>query len=134
MAYTWNTSYAVNVPEIDRQHQELFKRINALLEAMQAQQGSAAITETLRFLESYVVEHFNMEAGLMTRASYPDKTAHLAEHTAFMKDFSEMKAKFAANPGSTVLVLQVQKVLCDWLVNHIKRVDTKLGEFLKVKA
>lgn len=134
MAFQWNASYAVGVPAIDTQHQELFTRISALLDAMREQKGQLEVGKTLRFLENYVIEHFGMEEALMSRIGYSALTAHRTQHQAFIHDFTALKAQFTAEGATSSLVIQVQRRVCDWLVQHIKQTDLLLGQYLTVHA
>ena len=49
MLVKWTPEYAVGVEEIDRQHQELFSRINDLLEACQRGEGKQEVGKVLSF-------------------------------------------------------------------------------------
>ncbi|MFZ5627087.1 MAG: bacteriohemerythrin, partial [Bacillota bacterium] len=94
MAVNWTPALAVGVAEIDRQHQELFRRIDNLLTAMSQGKGKEEVGNILKFLEDYVVVHFAAEEKLMQSHNYPAFNEHLAQHQAFIQDFAKLKEQF----------------------------------------
>ncbi|NLC52591.1 MAG: hemerythrin family protein [Firmicutes bacterium] len=133
MLVKWTPQYAVGVEEIDRQHQELFSKINDLLEACQRGEGKQEVGKVLSFLEEYVKVHFGTEEKTMLDNAYPEYTQHRAQHQKFVENFLELKAKFEAEGAGIWLVAQTNRVVVDWLIKHIMMTDTKLGKFLNAK-
>ena len=133
MLVKWSPEYAVGVPEIDRQHQELFSKINDLLEACNRGEGKQVLGEVLAFLEEYVKVHFGTEEKAMIAQAYPEYAAHRGEHKEFIENFTRLKNKFEADGPGIWLVAQTNRVVVDWLINHITKTDTKLGAFLRAK-
>lgn len=133
MPIQWTPDLAVGVETIDNQHKELYKRINDLLEACRAGKGKETVGEVVAFLEAYVVEHFNAEESLMVRYSYPGYVDHKSLHTQFVKDFAALKEQIKAEGATGHIVIQTNRVVVNWLNQHIRNVDTRLGEFLKTK-
>lgn len=135
MLFQWTPALAVGVKEIDDQHIELFARINKLLEALDRNSKTEVVLETIDFLEKYVEVHFGLEETYMDRFNYPamDFNAHELQHTVFWENFAELKSGFAEHGPTKELGEQLQAQVCAWLINHISRVDTKLGAFLKDK-
>jgi len=130
----WKDSLSVGVNIIDEQHKELIARINKLLEAMGAGRGSGEINAVVGFLEDYTVKHFKMEEEHMLKFRYEAYTAHLAEHTAFISDVQKLKNELNGAKICSAHTMQVQRRVCDWIVDHIGKTDAKLGAFLKDKA
>jgi len=131
MAFEWTTDISTGVPEIDKQHQELFKRINDLLEACQQQKGKEEVGRFLVFLEEYVIEHFNAEEKIMTGRRYPGLSAHKQEHEHFKQRIATIKKEFLEFGATIHVVLLAVRTAGDWLVSHIRKTDKALGEFLK---
>jgi hemerythrin len=129
----WTPDLAVGSPEIDRQHQELYRRINQLLEACSQGKGKEAVGQTLQFLSDYVVTHFGNEETYMIKHGYPQYTQHKALHTQFIKSLQQLQEDFNREGAGVTLVIKTNQFVVDWLNNHIRRVDTKLGGFLKGK-
>jgi hemerythrin len=134
MMIEWTPDLAVGSPEIDRQHQELYRRINQLLEACSQGKGKEVVGQTLRFLSDYVVTHFGNEESYMIKHGYPEYTRHKALHTQFIKSLQELQEDFRREGAGITLVIKTNQIVVEWLNNHIRRVDTKLGGFLAGKT
>ncbi len=129
MAIAWDPKLAVGVRTIDQQHQELFRRVNALLEAMQRGAGKDVVASTIAFLRQYVVEHFAAEQALMTRYAYPGFAVHEQQHEEFVRHFLQF-AEDAEKGVNSVLTVKLNQFLCTWLRQHIGSSDRALGQFL----
>lgn len=127
MTVKWNTHLSTGVDWQDRHHMELFKRVNLLLDAMGAGLGAEEVERLLSFLDSYVVVHFSAEEEALRSCSCPEADAHMAEHEAFRADMARLRAAFEKAPSSG-LVVQIQRRVVDWLVDHIGGKDKVLGE------
>jgi hemerythrin len=130
MAIQWTPDLKVGVEQIDDQHKELFRIIDELLEAMRLGRGKAEVARTLKFLETYAIEHFGLEERTMVAQRYPGYAGHKGEHEAFIRDFLELKKQHEENGATTGLVIEINNRVCAWLRNHIGRTDRALGAFL----
>lgn len=133
MAIVWTPDLATNIEEIDRQHQELFQRINNLLDACNQGKGKAEVTNVIRFLEDYVISHFAEEERYMQQYAYPAAGDHKAEHKEFKKNFSQLKEQFQTDGPGVHIVIRANHIIVEWLRSHILKVDKALGEFLRTK-
>lgn len=127
MAFSWDESLATKVPHIDRQHQELIQRINGLLDAMKAGKGKDEIGGLLKYLKNYTVQHFRDEEMEMARRKSPVAEANKKAHQQFVTALDQLTARFNSEGPSAALVLEMQRRLLDWLVSHIRAIDTKLA-------
>lgn len=119
---------STGVQEIDDQHQELIRKLNALFERMKAGEGPAGLKELLDFLGKYAAWHFGREEACMGRYSCPVAAANRTAHAEFIRVFTEFRQRLEREGPSTRLTLEIQQRLSDWLRNHIVKVDTKLKE------
>ncbi|MGE5673453.1 MAG: bacteriohemerythrin [Mycobacterium leprae] len=133
MALQWNDSLVTGIAQVDEQHQELFRRINALLDASLQGKGKMEVGNTLDFLQVYVVTHFADEEALMARNQYPGLARHKELHNAFVADVNKVKETFEQDGASAVLVIMVQRQISQWLWDHIGQEDKALGEYMKQK-
>ncbi len=133
MAYVWTSALAVGVNQIDEQHKELFRRINALIDAASQGKGKGEIGSVVDFLSDYVVSHFRDEEKLQIKSGYPGYQSHRAAHVKFMQDFTTLKKEFAQQGATSAMVIAVQRRVGDWLVNHIYKTDKELGSYLAQK-
>ena len=132
--FQWNPDLALGVPTVDAQHQEIFRRINRLLESARNGEGRKELADTLEFLTQYVVQHMAAEELIMIRAAYPEYAAHRQQHLDFMNQVFQLKLQFDREGASTDLVLKVQKELTGWLRVHIQKEVRKLASFMQVKV
>lgn len=129
----WSDRYAINIPEIDGQHRELFQEINRLLTACSQGSGKAALPEIFDFLGNYVVNHFATEERYMEKYQYPDLPRHRKVHQNFVNTFLDFRKQAEAEGPGISLVVRVNQVLVEWLKNHILQVDQEMGKFLREK-
>jgi len=133
MAIEWTADLATGVNEIDNLHKELFQRINNLLEACNHGKGKEEIKKVIWFLEDYVITHFSEEEKYMGKYDYPDGLGHKKQHLEFMENFFRLKTQFEAEGPGVHIVVITNRLVVDWLRNHIRKIDKALGSFLKTK-
>ncbi len=118
---------------IDREHRELINAVNTLLDACGKGQGRNELEKTARFLQDYTVKHFSDEERLQVQSSYPGYTQHKGYHEALKKTVADIVGRLSANGPTVALVAEINSALAGWLINHIKREDKKLAEYLRSK-
>jgi hemerythrin len=133
MVIQWTPSLAVGVPEIDAQHQELFRRAERLIVALRAGDRSE-VGPLLSYLTEYVATHFEAEEKLMRASSYPEYEAHRAIHEKFRADFAELAREFERKGGTALVALTVHNWLSDWLRRHVGDADLELGRFVQQRT
>jgi hemerythrin len=134
MPIEWTSDLSVGVVEIDRQHQELFQRINRLFDACYQGTSKATVAEMIQFLADYVVSHFGTEEKYMIQFNYPDYATHKTHHQQFIASFQEVKNKLDTDGPGPHLVILTNRLVVSWLNAHIRNVDKLLGAFLKGKV
>jgi methyl-accepting chemotaxis protein len=123
----WNEDLlATGVESIDAQHQELIGMINQLHRACLAGSGKTELRRQMQFLAEYVRTHFRHEEEVMEQHRCPSRDANRAAHRKFLKTFEKLAADFEAKGESTSILLDLRRLVAEWLVNHICSVDTKL--------
>jgi len=130
----WTEELATGSAEIDQQHQEIFRRISSLLEACQEGKGREEVCRVLGFLDDYVVTHFGDEESYMLEHKYPGYAEHKAMHVEFTKNYILLKKQVETEGTGLNTVLATNRLVVDWLTNHIRKVDKQLGAFLKTKS
>ncbi|HYD43410.1 MAG TPA: bacteriohemerythrin [Anaeromyxobacter sp.] len=128
---TWNPSLATGNATIDEQHQELFARADALIDAMLQGRAAAEIAGLVGFLRDYCRDHFALEERLMAQAAYPLAAGHAQAHRYFEQRFQEIVGALDQRGANARVVLDLKDLLRGWLVSHIGAVDAKLAAFLR---
>ncbi len=129
MVITWyQESMTTGVPEIDAEHKELLRRFNDFYEAVKNRHGKEALEQTLTFLTSYTASHFTHEEACMNRLRCPAAEANKAAHDALRGEIAKIKSRIASEGIQSLDVVQLEKILGDWLRTHICSVDVRLRE------
>jgi len=131
MPLIWNDSLLTGISIIDSQHKELFRRINELLDFNN--KSKETITETVRFLQSYVINHFGTEERLMNKTNYPEYLIHKNAHGKYTQEFNALKDRIEREGIGVSISVQMNHLLIDWWINHINKVDKKMAEFIRDK-
>lgn len=130
----WTEELSVGIEKIDKQHQELFNRINRLVDAIKQHRCKEEIDNTIKFLDDYAREHFADEEKYMKESSYQELLAHRSHHARYLENLAELK-KEAGLPriqgGSYDLSVMTNQIVVDWIVDHIMKLDKKFGAFIK---
>ena len=128
----WNSRYAVNVEEIDRQHQTLIGLINTLYDAMNVGKGKDVLGPVLTEVVDYTAYHFNAEERLLRQDAYPEYERHKKEHDDLTAKARALKQEF--DSGNHKLSIDVMLFLSNWLNLHILEEDKKFGPYLNSKG
>lgn len=131
MTIAWDPTLLTGDAVIDGQHQELFRRLDGLIEAIRAGRSREEVGRTIVFLHEYVVEHFAAEETLMVARGYPGLSDHRAEHDAYVKEIRLLEAELQRDGPSTGLTVRVSTQLNSFLRSHILRTDRALVDFLR---
>ncbi|MDR1193872.1 MAG: bacteriohemerythrin [Peptococcaceae bacterium] len=134
MAYAWSKDLETGNALIDTQHKQLVQAINDLLDACASGKGRAAIEKTLDFLTNYTVKHFGDEEKLQLAHKYPDYANHKKLHDAFKVTVGDLSRQLKAEGPTIILVGKVNSSIGGWLINHIKREDTKVAAHIRANG
>ena len=135
MDIKWSDSLSVGHPTIDSQHKELVRRIARLVDLINSGNVTQEeMVEVLGFIADYTDEHFSTEEKMMELTDYPEYEEHRQQHLWFMNEVNELIKEYLINGVSDRLKSNIQQILIDWLVGHIKGTDKNLGEFLMEKG
>jgi len=131
----WSEKYQIGVPEIDAQHQELFRRASQFLHAVSDDERQQEATALLEFLNSFVVTHFDAEERLMKEQGYPFYQAQKSQHEKLKKYFARIRQELrqTSREDRFYTMFRFQLLVADWLINHTLREDRHLGKFLREK-
>ncbi|MGC3996778.1 MAG: bacteriohemerythrin [Anaeromyxobacter sp.] len=131
-AIRWTPALAVGHATIDGQHQELIRRLNALLAAM-AVGNRSEIEQLFEFLAEYVVEHFSAEEKLMQDSSFPGYNVHRSAHERFIRDYAGLRKLYQETGATAAVTIKAKTWLVDWLQVHIAGTDVQLARHLNAR-
>jgi hemerythrin len=130
----WDAKYEVGIRMVDEQHKELVDKINELQTAMREGKGRDKISAIVNFLGGYALKHFATEESLMRLHNYPHMARHVQHHEDFKADFARLQQDFSSDIKASLLAIEVQKRLSDWLLHHIQKVDKETAHYLALKG
>jgi len=131
MAIMWTEMLSVGVEQIDKQHRELFEHANRLFEAGQKGKSKEVIGELLQFLDQYTKTHFRDEEKYMESIKYPELDVQKRAHADFIASLQNLRNEFEKSGGNLTVVLNANRLVVDWLTNHIANQDKKIGKYAK---
>ena len=125
----------LGISELDDQHQAFFLHMVGLRRALiEGSGGREKLMKTLRFLDSFIEEHFGSEEKYMRRYNYPGILVHKAQHDAFVKTVADFKKRALDLDGRgeilSFLAVEVENRLERWLTEHIRIHDRKMADYL----
>lgn len=118
----WNEKYSVKVDQLDADHQQLFRLIDELYDAMKSGKGKSQVVDTVNRLKDYSVYHFKKEEEMLAKINYQGLAEQKAEHRKFIQKVDELQTK-ANQGGVMVLSVEVSNFMNEWLKSHIMSVD-----------
>ena len=131
----WKDKYKIGIPLVDKQHKELFDRVEKFVEALRKDEEWDAklpeIKKTLAFMKNYVVEHFDDEEVYQKKIGYPLQKEHHLIHKDFTEYVMQCAVSFEKDSYPEKDVQQFAGKLLAWLINHVVATDLKMSEFVK---
>ena len=131
MAIKWTPDLSVGVKHIDDQHKIWFEKANGLFEAGRERRAKDYISQMLDFLDEYTKQHFRDEEAYMEKIGYPEIDAQKKAHASFINELAKLKSEYEKAGGNVLVILNANKMVINWLTNHIKVMDKKIGDYGK---
>ncbi len=119
MPLQWNTDLDTGIEVIDKQHRRIVDYINEL-ELANTSGDRKAVGNVLDELVDYTLSHFAFEESLQEEAGYRYCKPHKKVHELFERRVGQYVERFQLGDD---VGEEVHKLLCSWLINHIKRDD-----------
>jgi hemerythrin len=119
--------FSVGIPEIDAQHDEITRRVNAFLASCRATRERAALQAMLNHLLDYVRGHFALEESLPATRGHPLTAAHRQMHAEFVAAFGALTERMGAEGATPALLMQASLLLVDWLLQHETQADLEIA-------
>ncbi|MCB1056496.1 MAG: hemerythrin family protein [Acidobacteria bacterium] len=113
---------------VDVQHKFLVDIINDLAEALETGQAAGQVKKTLNLLKYYAEWHFEREELCMDRFHCPAAEVNKSAHRYFIETFERFQGEYRESGGSEDIARRMYTELTAWLVGHIKKIDTQLGD------
>lgn len=134
---TWTEEFETGIPKLDQQHRWLIENINVLGDLLSNPVFGAQETDlsflTLDYLAAYSDVHFRGEEQCMESYRCPVHQLNQTEHQRFHGFIVDYKKQCDAEGFKRQRLQKVHDLMCVWIVEHIKKVDTNLKSCVKTK-
>jgi len=127
----WDKRLETGIATIDNQHKEIFNRIDKLGLALLEGKERAELLSLIRFLEKYIIEHFDSEEKLLFETRYPAYSDHCKEHRKFSDMYRGLLLEYQNKGADVYLALETEKKLLEWWEHHILKSDMFFIPYLK---
>ena len=138
----WQECYAIGIPRIDEQHQQLFVLLNRfyteVLGGASLAEGAAPVAEMIDHsfyfteLARYALYHFADEERWMQENSFPGFAMHQKQHEKFARQVAELTNGYHA--GEKYIFIYTASFIHSWIQKHILQTDAELGRFLAASS
>jgi hemerythrin len=132
MPIVWGENCKIHNTEIDKQHRELFAKVNQFVSELREVKKTSQVEPLALFLKHYVIEHFKTEERIMKENKYPLLSLQQQQHQRFKNDFAFLEAELRSKLATqrTFMLFKTQLLVVDWLVNHTMKLDKHFGKYL----
>jgi hemerythrin len=93
--------------------------------------GTSELLYLCEYLESYVIEHFDLEEKLMYDAHYPHLSDHRQQHSEFRTTCKELSTSCRDRGADKYLAIDIDKKMRKWWENHILKLDLDYVPYIK---
>jgi hemerythrin len=129
--FEWGKAFETGIEIIDKQHRELFKRVDNLALAIYEGKGKSELKKVAEYLETYVNDHFAVEERLMYINDYPQYAKHLKKHQNFTIFLNSIVEEIDARGADSYLAIKVEKEMRGWWQTHVLQLDMEYVPFIK---
>jgi hemerythrin len=128
MGIAWDPALITGNRQIDDQHEQIFRMLEALRAAMAEDGGHGEVGRLLGTLSMYVVAHFWQEESLMVQYDCPGLEGHRAAHAQLRGQVDGLVDRFNADGGLPPMELLV--FMENWLSEHVRSQDRPMVTFV----
>lgn len=122
----WHEIYSIGVESIDSQHKQLVHMVSRLQATLAGGDINQEVANALRFLVDYTKRHFADEEKLMAEIDYEELEHHRELHKKLINDVVHILLQI--KKGKAIDPYAFIDFLTDWLINHIRYEDKKIGK------
>ncbi len=129
--FEMDESMMTGITIIDLQHKAIITTFNNLADAIEKGQGADVVGKILAFLRYYIEWHFECEEECADKYRCPIAPKNKEAHKKFTNMVYQLEEQYHQSGPSQELALRIHNELANWFVNHIKRIDTQIGEHIR---
>lgn len=129
----WHTRFETGFPQIDEEHQEFFRRLDALRTALRSGAGRDKSAELIGLLQKYALQHFAREEAVMRQVGCAALGKNCAAHRAFAERMEGWLDLLCSGGGGDALAIDIEREASEWMEKHILQIDCQLRHCLPKK-
>jgi hemerythrin len=128
----WHAGMTTGVPELDYHHRQIIDRFNdfSACTALGESERCAEAGRILDFLQFYAQWHFKREETYMEKYGCPAHEENRRAHVDFLKRFGALYEEWQTRGMNPALGNDTFATLMEWILNHIRGVDTRLYPYV----
>ncbi|MBK6591882.1 MAG: hemerythrin domain-containing protein [Burkholderiales bacterium] len=123
-ALEWSDDFVLNIPQMDRTHEEFVDLLAAVETA-----SDGAVLAAWQDLVAHTEDHFSREDRWMTETRFAASNCHSTQHKVVLQIMQQGAAQCQA--GDVAMVRQMVKELAVWFPQHAASMDAALANHLQ---
>ena len=133
MSASWSQELKLNHAELDRDHADLFRLVEAA--AARAESGTRPEVEAaVQAFCDVLLAHLSSEDAVMDDTLYPERGRHKLAHELFTRDVMQLREELREKGPTPVIVEWLRTRVPEWLRFHILANDLPLATHLAGRA
>ncbi len=128
-SFHWTSHNQVYVPELDQEHQVIFRLAEDVSRAVRSGALLAAIQPKLRELIRRARLHFTHEEKRMVSLRYPGYEWHRRQHDTLRRKVAKLQQ--SVRQGDREAILPAMEYLAGWLRDHTSVSDRMMTAYLR---
>jgi len=125
----WKRAYAIDVPEVDSEHQTLFRLLHGLERGIAGGADDNQLQQKASELHKHLADHFIHEQRLMRTTGYPLYEWHRLRHASSRVNLRRLARHIAR--GDRASASAAIDMLGAWLKNHIRLADRMFAAYFR---
>ena len=128
----------VDLESMNRDHRDQVEMVNAVVEALDAYDGSEdatrAVDEAVEAFTEHTTEHFRHEEDEMMQFQFPAFQMHKAEHDRAIGRMRVIAATWATDRDVDAIRPYFDRDFPAWLIGHVTAMDSVSAQFVSGNA
>lgn len=125
----WQDNFEIGIAEVDHEHRELIRLINAFHDALGTQRDGEQVEAFLGEVFAEVSAHFALEERVMRERSYDATAEHKGEHERLLDELRDIMDEQA--DGASLDDARLSDALAEWFGKHFRTQDARFHRSLK---
>jgi len=125
----WTEENSVYLPELDEEHQTMFRLLQELRRAVVEGEEAARLKLRAKHLADEITSHFRHEERMMREAQYPQAEWHKRQHATARAQLAAMADSIRSRDQASIF--DSLEAVAKGIRDHINIADRMAGAFLR---